>query len=80
VDDLPRLLTSANQLFFQGTHDASYATTVFCRLQRLKLAILELRHLPPLLVRAGGSLSPDAMLVREARSAVRGHTELHQLG
>jgi hypothetical protein len=29
VNDLPRLLTSSNQLFLQSTHDASYATTVF---------------------------------------------------
>jgi hypothetical protein len=27
--DLPRLLTSVNRLFFQSTHDASYATMVF---------------------------------------------------
>jgi hypothetical protein len=58
VDDLLRLSTSANQLFFQRSM-MPVTPPWFCRLQRLKLAssVLELRHLLPLLVRAGVSLS-----------------------
>jgi phosphoserine phosphatase RsbU/P len=57
VDDLPRLLTSVNRLFFQNTDDASYATMVFAdyndRSRLLRYS--NCGHLPPLLVRAGGT-------------------------
>jgi phosphoserine phosphatase RsbU/P len=57
VDDLPRLLTSVNRLFFQNTDDASYATMFFADYNdatRL-LRYSNCGHLPPLLIRAGGT-------------------------
>jgi phosphoserine phosphatase RsbU/P len=57
VDDLRRLLTSVNQLFFQNTDDASYATMFFADYNdatRL-LRYANCGHLSPLLVRAGGT-------------------------
>ena len=57
VDDLPRLLTSVNRLFFQNTDDASYATMFFADYNdttRL-LRYSNCGHLPPLLVRAAGT-------------------------
>jgi phosphoserine phosphatase RsbU/P len=57
VDDLPRLLTSVNRLFFQNTDDASYATMFFADYNdatRL-LRYSNCGHLPPLLVRASGT-------------------------
>src|SRR5215471_2053496 len=53
VDDLPRLLTSVNRLFFQNTDTASYATMFFADYNdatRL-LRYSNCGHLPPLLVR-----------------------------
>ncbi len=58
VDDLPRLLSSVNQLFFQSTDDSSYATLFFADYDdgaRL-LRYSNCGHLPPLLVRASGHL------------------------
>jgi serine phosphatase RsbU (regulator of sigma subunit) len=57
VDDLPRLLTSVNRLFFQNTDNASYATMFFADYNdRTRLVrYSNCGHLPPLLVRAAGT-------------------------
>jgi len=56
VDDLPRLLTSVNHLFYENTDDASYATLFFADYNdsSRKLRYVNCGHLPPLLLRAGG--------------------------
>jgi len=61
VDDLPRLLTSVNRLFYQNTDNASYATLFFADYNDTsrKLRYANCGHLPPLLLRAGRS-SKDA--------------------
>ena len=62
VDDLPRLLTSVNRLFYQSTDNASYATLFFADYddasRRLRYA--NCGHLPPLLLRAAGE-KPNAV-------------------
>ncbi len=57
VDDLPRLLTSVNRLFYESTDDASYATLFFADYDdsSRKLRYANCGHLPPLLLRARGS-------------------------
>jgi sigma-B regulation protein RsbU (phosphoserine phosphatase) len=54
VDDLPRLLTSVNRLFYESTDDASYATLFFAdyddSTRRLRYA--NCGHLPPAVLRA----------------------------
>jgi len=57
VDDLPRLLASVNRLFYESTDDASYATLFFADYDDTsrKLRYANCGHLPPLLLRAGGS-------------------------
>ena len=55
VDDLPRLLTSVNRLFFQNTDEASYATMFFADYDdatRL-LRYSNCGHLPALLAKPG---------------------------
>ncbi|HEX2711919.1 MAG TPA: SpoIIE family protein phosphatase [Candidatus Acidoferrales bacterium] len=58
LDDLPRLLQSVNRLFYENTTDESYATMFFgvyddsCR----KLRYSNCGHIPPLLLRADGSV------------------------
>jgi serine phosphatase RsbU (regulator of sigma subunit) len=54
LDDLPRLLKSVNQLFYENTSESSYATMFFgdyddssCRLRYVNCG-----HLPPLILRA----------------------------
>lgn len=58
LEDLPRLLTSVNRLFFENTPDDSYATLFFGdyddATHRLRYA--NCGHNPPLLLRADGSL------------------------
>jgi len=57
LDDLPRLLKSVNQLFYENTSESSYATLFFGdyddRSRRLRY--VNCGHLPPLLLRARGS-------------------------
>jgi len=55
VDDLPRLLTSVNRLFYESTDDASYATLFFADYDdsTRKLRYANCGHLPPALLRAG---------------------------
>lgn len=57
VDDLPRLLSSVNRLFYESSGDASYATLLFADYDdstgRLRYA--NCGHLPALLFRACGS-------------------------
>ena len=57
VDDLPRLLTSVNRLFYENSGDASYATLFFADYDdsSRKLRYANCGHLPPLLLRARGS-------------------------
>ena len=57
VDELPRLLTSVNRLFYESTDDASYATLFFADYDDVsrKLRYANCGHLPPLLLRANGS-------------------------
>ena len=57
VDDLPRLLTSVNRLFYENSDDASYATLFFADYDdsSRKLRYANCGHLPPLLLRASGS-------------------------
>ncbi len=65
VDELPRLLTSVNRLFYESTEDASYATLFFADYDDIsrKLRYANCGHLPPLLLRASGS-SPDQVAER----------------
>lgn len=57
-DDLPRLLRSVNQLFYDNTAENQYATLVFAdytdATRRLRYA--NCGHFPPLLVRATGAV------------------------
>jgi sigma-B regulation protein RsbU (phosphoserine phosphatase) len=57
IDDLPRLLASINRLFYESTDVASYATLFFADYDdsSRKLRYANCGHLPPLLLRAGGS-------------------------
>ena len=57
VDDLPRLLTSVNHLFYENTDDASYATLFFADYDdsSRKLRYANCGHLPPLLLRSSES-------------------------
>jgi len=57
VDDLPRLLTSVNRLFFENSGDASYATLFFADYDdsTRKLRYANCGHLSPLLLRASSS-------------------------
>jgi len=57
VDDLPRLLTSVNRLFYENSGDASYATLFFADYDdsTRKLRYANCGHLAPLLLRAGAS-------------------------
>jgi sigma-B regulation protein RsbU (phosphoserine phosphatase) len=54
LDDLPRLLKSVNQLFYQNTADSSYATLFFGDYEdsRRLLRYVNCGHLPALLVHA----------------------------
>jgi len=54
LDDLPRLLQSVNQLFYENTSDSSYATLFFADYNDSgrRLRYVNCGHLPALLVRA----------------------------
>ena len=56
LEDLPRLLRSVNQLFFENTADSSYATLFFGDYDDAtrRLRYVNCGHLPPLLLRANG--------------------------
>ena len=58
LDDLPRLLKSVNQLFYENSSDSSYATLFFADYDDLsrRLRYVNCGHLPPLLLRADGHL------------------------
>ena len=60
LDNLPRLLKSVNQLFYENTSESSYATLFFADYDDLsrRLRYVNCGHLPPLLLRAG-EVSPD---------------------
>jgi sigma-B regulation protein RsbU (phosphoserine phosphatase) len=55
LDDLPRLLKSVNQLFYENTSESSYATLFFADYDdsSRRLRYVNCGHLPPLLLRAG---------------------------
>jgi len=59
IDDLPRLLTSVNRLFYGSTDDASYATLFLADYDDAtgKLRYANCGHLPPLLLRV---TAPDS--------------------
>jgi sigma-B regulation protein RsbU (phosphoserine phosphatase) len=69
LDDLPRLLKSVNQLFYENTTEGSYATLFFGDYddssRRLRYA--NCGHLPPLLLRAG---TPKVELLRSTCTVV----------
>jgi serine phosphatase RsbU (regulator of sigma subunit) len=58
LEDLPRLLKSVNQLFYQNTDDHSYATLFFADYHdsSRRLRYVNCGHLPPLLRRADGRI------------------------
>ena len=58
LDDLPRLLKSVNQLFYENSGDSSYATLFFADYDdsSRRLRYVNCGHLPPLLLRADGQL------------------------
>jgi sigma-B regulation protein RsbU (phosphoserine phosphatase) len=58
LDDLPRLLKSVNQLFYENSSDSSYATLFFSDYDdsSRRLRYVNCGHLPPLLLRADGHL------------------------
>jgi sigma-B regulation protein RsbU (phosphoserine phosphatase) len=60
LDNLPRLLKSVNQLFYENTSESSYATLFFADYDdsSRRLRYVNCGHLPPLLLRAG-EVSPD---------------------
>jgi sigma-B regulation protein RsbU (phosphoserine phosphatase) len=55
LDDLPRLLKSVNQLFYENTSESNYATLFFGDYDdsSRRLRYVNCGHLPPLLLRAG---------------------------
>jgi serine phosphatase RsbU (regulator of sigma subunit) len=58
LDDLPRLLRSVNQLFYENSSESSYATLFFADYDdsSRRLCYANCGHLPPLLLRADGRL------------------------
>jgi sigma-B regulation protein RsbU (phosphoserine phosphatase) len=72
LDDLPRLLKSVNQLFYENTSESSYATLFFGDYDdsSRRLRYVNCGHLPPLLLRAGEG-SPDRR-VAPAQPVLRG--------
>lgn len=58
LNDLPRLLKSVNQLFYENSSDSSYATLFFADYNdsSRRLRYVNCGHLPPLLLRADGQL------------------------
>jgi sigma-B regulation protein RsbU (phosphoserine phosphatase) len=58
LEDLPRLLKSVNQLFYENSSDSSYATLFFADYDdsSRRLRYVNCGHLPPLLLRADGRL------------------------
>jgi len=58
LEDLPRLLKSVNQLFYENSGDSSYATLFFADYDdsSRRLRYVNCGHLPPLLLRADGQL------------------------
>jgi serine phosphatase RsbU (regulator of sigma subunit) len=58
LEDLPRLLKSVNQLFYENSSDSSYATLFFADYDDSSrhLRYVNCGHLPPLLLRADGQL------------------------
>jgi sigma-B regulation protein RsbU (phosphoserine phosphatase) len=72
LDNLPRLLKSVNQLFYENTSESSYATLFFADYDDSSrhLRYVNCGHLPPLLLRAGEG-SPDRGVI-PAKPVLRG--------
>jgi sigma-B regulation protein RsbU (phosphoserine phosphatase) len=72
LDDLPRLLKSVNQLFYENTSESSYATLFFADYDdsSRRLRYVNCGHLPPLLLRAGEG-SPERGVI-PAKPVLRG--------
>jgi sigma-B regulation protein RsbU (phosphoserine phosphatase) len=72
LDDLPRLLKSVNQLFYENTSESSYATLFFADYDdsSRRLRYVNCGHLPPILLRAGEG-SPDRGVI-PAKPVLRG--------
>ena len=71
LDNLPRLLKSVNQLFFENTSESSYATLFFSDYDdsTRRLRYVNCGHLPPLLLRAkpcDGDGIPATLVRRES--------------
>jgi serine phosphatase RsbU (regulator of sigma subunit) len=64
LDDLPRLLKSVNQLFYENTSESSYATLFFADYDdsSRRLRYVNCGHLPPLVLRAGEGFLDRASL------------------
>ena len=58
LEDLPQLLKSVNQLFYENTGDSTYATMFFgdYQDQTRRLHYANCGHNPPILLRSGGSI------------------------
>jgi serine phosphatase RsbU (regulator of sigma subunit) len=58
LDDLPRLLKSVNQLFYENSSESSYATLFFADYDdsSRRLRYVNCGHLPPLLLRTDGQV------------------------
>jgi serine phosphatase RsbU (regulator of sigma subunit) len=68
LDDLPRLLKSVNQLFYENTSESSYATLFFADYDdsSRRLRYVNCGHLPPLLLRAGNDPSNSRVIPAQA--------------
>jgi serine phosphatase RsbU (regulator of sigma subunit) len=72
LDDLPRLLKSVNQLFYENTSESSYATLFFADYDdsSRRLRYVNCGHLPPLLLRAGQGSTDRGVI--SAKPVLRG--------
>jgi sigma-B regulation protein RsbU (phosphoserine phosphatase) len=68
LDDLPQLLKSVNQLFYENTSESSYATLFFADYDdsSRRLRYVNCGHLPPLLLRAGNDPSNSRVIPAQA--------------
>jgi serine phosphatase RsbU (regulator of sigma subunit) len=77
LDDLPRLLKSVNQLFYENTSESSYATLFFADYDdsSRRLRYVNCGHLPPLLLRAGQDAPNHGVIPAKAGiySVEKGH-------
>jgi serine phosphatase RsbU (regulator of sigma subunit) len=82
LDDLPRLLKSVNQLFYENTSESSYATLFLGDYDdsSRRLRYVNCGHLPPLLLRAGeGSVDRGVIRAKPVLRGSRG-AGIHSVG